>query len=153
MRVLITLLFVAILQAPASAGEWGWRFSVRQSIHGPVCFASVQQHGVTLGFYGVPYGETFAFVKGVGLPGNARSTWQVAGHQWRQFTGVVDNYDGVHAYGIRPQFLREVALGNRLDVYLHDSHLAGNAPLTGTLGITLRGSSRAIEAMLDCQLG
>jgi hypothetical protein len=32
-------------------------------------------------------------------------------------------------------------------------HLAGNAPLTGTLGLSLRGSSRSIAALLRCQAG
>ena len=41
----------------------------------------------------------------------------------------------------------------RLDLYLHDAGLAGNAPLMGTLGLSLRGSSRSIAALRECQAG
>lgn len=154
MRMLLALLITAILQVPAWAGGGGWAFSIRETPVGPLCVAATEQNGVTVGFYGVPLGPTFAFVRGVNLPRNARSTWQVAGYEWRQFTGAVDSYNGFHIYpGIRPHFLQEVAVGSRLDLYLHDAGLAGNAPLTGTLGLSLRGSSRSIAALLECQAG
>nr|WP_295892738.1 hypothetical protein [uncultured Devosia sp.] len=154
MRVLLALLITAILQVPAWAGGGGWAFSIRDTAVGPLCVAATEQNGVTVGFYGVPLGPTYAFVKGVNLPRNARSTWQVAGYEWRQFTGAVDSYNGFHIYpGIRPHFLEEVAAGSRLDLYLHDAGLAGNAPLTGTLGLSLRGSSRSIASLLECQAG
>lgn len=154
MRALIALLITAFLQAPALAGGSGWAFAVQDSPVGPLCVASTRQNGLTLGFYGVPSGPTYAFVRGVNLPLNARSTWQVGGYEWRQFVGAVDSYNGFHIYpGIRPHFLQEVAAGSRLDVYLHDAHLAGNAPLNGTRGISLRGSSRSISALLRCQAG
>lgn len=152
MRVLIALLLTVILQAPALANGAGWGFSTRDTPAGPLCVAATEQNGVTIGFYGTPLGPTYAFVKGVGLPRNARSTWQIGGYEWRQFTGAVDSYNGVHIYpGIGPHFLQEVAAGSRLDLYLHDASLAGNAPLTGTLGVSLRGSSRAIASLLRCQ--
>ena len=154
MRVLLAVLMMALLQVPAWAGGGGWSFSIRDTPVGPLCVASTQQNGVSVGFYGVPLGPTYAFVKGVNLPRNARSTWQVAGYEWRQFTGAVDSYNGFHIYpGIRPHFLQEVAAGSRLDLYLHDAGLAGNAPLTGTRGLSLRGSSRSIAALLECQAG
>lgn len=152
MRVLLALLITAILQLPALAGGGGWTFSIQDTPVGPLCVAATEQNGVTVGFYGVPLGPTYAFVRGVNLPRNARATWQVAGYEWRQFVGAVDRYNGFHIYpGIRPQFLGEVAAGSRLDLYLHDAGLAGNAPLTGTLGLSLRGSSRSIAALLECQ--
>lgn len=154
MRVLLALLMMVLLQVPAWAGGGGWTFSIRETPVGPLCVAATQQNGVSVGFYGVPMGPTYAFVKGVNLPRNARSTWQVAGYEWRQFTGAVDSYNGVHIYpGIRPHFLHEVAAGSRLDLYLHDAGLAGNAPVTGTRGLSLRGSSRSIAALLECQAG
>lgn len=154
MRILFALLITLLLQAPALAGGTGWSFSIRDTAVGPLCVAATQQNGVVIGFYGVPLGPTYAFVRGVGLPRNARSTWQVGGYEWRQFVGAVDSYNGFHIYpGIRPHFLQEVAVGSRLDLYLHDAGLAGNAPLTGTLGISLRGSSRSIAALLKCQAG
>jgi hypothetical protein len=154
MRVLLAVLMMALLQVPAWAGGGGWSFSIRDTPVGPLCVASTQQNGVSVGFYGVPLGPTYAFVKGVNLPRNARSTWQVAGYEWRQFTGAVDSYNGFHIYpGIGPHFLHEVAAGSRLDLYLHDAGLAGNAPLTGTRGLSLRGSSRSIAALLECQAG
>lgn len=154
MRILIALLITAILQVPALAGGVGWGFSMRDTPVGPLCVAATQQNGVTIGFYGVPLGPTYAFVRGVNLPRNARSTWQVGGYEWRQFVGAVDSYNGFHIYpGIRPHFLEEVAAGSRLDLYLHDAGLAGNAPLNGTRGISLRGSSRAIASLLRCQAG
>lgn len=154
MRIVIALFIAAFLQAPALAGGAGWAFSLRDTPAGPLCVAATEQNGVTVGFYGAPLGPTYAFVKGVNLPRNARSTWQVGGYEWRQFVGAVDSYDGVHVYpGIRAHFLAEVAAGSRLDLYLHDASLAGNAPLTGTLGLSLRGSSRAIASLLKCQAG
>lgn len=152
MRTLIALVMTVMLQVPAWAG--GWSFSIRDTPVGPLCVAATSQNGVSLGFYGVPLGPTYAFVKGVNLPRNARSTWQVAGYEWRQFVGAADSYNGVHIYpGIRPNLLAEVAAGSRLDLYLHDAGLAGNAPLTGTLGLSLRGSSRSIAALRECQAG
>ena len=149
MRVILALFALVLLNVPAFAG---WHFSVRDTGYGRLCYASTEQNGIRLGFYGAPYGETFAFAQGASLPRNARSTWQINGHPWRQFTGMADSYDGLHIYsGIRAPFLKEVARGSRLDLYLHDVTLAGNAPLTGTLGISLRGSSRSIHAMLACQ--
>lgn len=154
MRVLIALLVTLLLQTPATAGGSGWTFSTALSSAGPLCVASVAQNGVTTGFYGLPHGPTYAFVKGVNLPRNARSTWQVGGYEWRQFTGAVDGYNGFHFYpGITPHFLAEVAAGSSLDLYLHDAGLAGNAPITGTLGISLRGSARSISSLLKCQAG
>lgn len=154
MRVLIAVLIAVVLQVPAMAGGGGWAFSVRDTPAGPLCVAATEQNGVSIGFYGVPLGPTYAFVRGVNLPRNARSTWQVGGYEWRQFTGAADSYNGYHVYpGIRPHFLQEVAAGSRLDLYLHDAGLAGNAPVTGTLGISLRGSSRAISSLLECQGG
>lgn len=154
MRVLIALLIAAVLQVPALAGGGGWVFSIRDTPVGPLCVAATEQNGVSIGFYGVPLGPTYGFVKGVNLPRNATSTWQVGGYEWRQFTGAVDSYNGFHVYpGMRPHFLQEIAAGSRLDVYLHDVGLAGNAPLTGTRGISLRGSSRSISALLKCQAG
>ena len=154
MRLLIALLISAILQVPALAGGGGWAFSIQDTPAGPLCVAATQQNGVSLGFYGVPFGPTYAFVKGVNLPRNARSTWQVGGYEWRQFTGAADSYNGFHVYpGIRPHFLAEVAAGSRLDLYLHDAGLAGNSPMIGTLGISLRGSSRSISSLLQCQTG
>jgi hypothetical protein len=154
MRALIVLLITAVLQVPALAGGGGWTFSTRDTPVGPLCVAATEQNGVTIGFYGVPLGPTYAFVKGVNLPRNATSTWQVDGYEWRQFAGAVDSYNGFHIYpGIRPHLLQEVAAGSRLDIYLHDVSLAGNAPLNGTRGISLRGSSRAIASLLRCQAG
>lgn len=154
MRVLFVLLVTLLLQTPAWAGGSGWTFSTRLSSAGPLCVASIVQNGVTTGFYGLPFGPTYAFVRGVNLPLNARSTWQVGGYEWRQFTGAVDAYNGFHFYpGIPLHFLGEVAAGSRLDLYLHDASLAGNAPITGTLGISLRGSARSISSLLKCQAG
>jgi len=154
MRVLLALLVIIFLHAPALAGGTGWAFSTRLSSAGPLCVASVEQNGVATGFYGLVFGPTYAFVRGVNLPGNARSTWQVNGYEWRQFTGAADNYNGYHFYpGITPHLLHEVAAGSTLDLYLHDRNLAGNAPLTGTLDISLRGSARAISSFLKCQAG
>lgn len=154
MRVLFALLVTVFLHAPALAGGTGWAFSTRLSSAGPLCVASIEQNGVTTGFYSLPFGPTYAFVRGVNLPRNARSTWQVSGYEWRQFTGAVDSYNGFHFYpGITPHLLHEVAAGSRLDLYLHDRNLAGNAPLTGTLDISLRGSARAISSFLKCQAG
>ena len=154
MRLLFALLVTLLLQTPAWAGGSGWTFSTRPSSAGPLCVASVAQNGVTIGFYGLPFGPTYAFVRGVNLPRNARSTWQVGGYEWRQFTGAVDGYNGFHFYpGITPHFLGEVAAGSKLDLYLHDAGLAGNAPITGTLGISLRGSARSISSLLKCQAG
>ena len=154
MRILVALLLFTLFQAPALAGERGWAFSTRLSGAGPLCVASVEQGGVTAGFYALPLGPTYAFIKGVSLPRNARSTWQVGGYEWRQFTGASDAYSGFHSYpGIPPNFLHEVAAGSRLNLYLHDSGLAGNAPITGTFDISLRGSARSISAFLACQAG
>jgi hypothetical protein len=154
MRALIVLFVTIILQVPALAGGGGWTFSVRDTPVGPLCVAATEQNGVAIGFYGAPLGPTYAFVGGVNLPRNARSTWQVSGYEWRQFTGAVDSHNGFHVYpGIRPYFLREVAAGSRLDLYLHDASLAGNAPITGTLDVSLRGSSHAISSLLACQAG
>jgi hypothetical protein len=154
MRALFALLVTLLLQTSAWAGGSGWSFSTRLSSAGPLCVASVEQNGVTTGFYGLPFGPTYAFVRGVNLPRNARSTWQVGGYEWRQFTGAVDGHNGFHFYpGITPHFLAEVAAGSRLDLYLHDAGLAGNAPITGTLGISLRGSARSISSLLECQAG
>lgn len=154
MRILLALLIIGFLHAPAFAAEPAWAFSTRLSSAGPLCVASVEQHGVTTGFYGLPLGPTYGFVRGVNLPRNARSTWQVGGYEWRQFVGAVDSNNGFHFYpGITRQLLHEVAVGSRLDLYLHDHYLAGNAPLMGTLDISLRGSSRAIASLLKCQAG
>lgn len=154
MRVLIALMVSMILQVPAWAGGGGWSFSIQDTPVGPLCVAATEQNAVSVGFYGVPLGPTYAFVKGVNLPRNARSTWQVRGYEWRQFVGAADSYNGFHTYsGIRPHFLHEVAAGSRLDLYLHHASLAGNAPLTGTLGLSLRGSSGSISALMECQAG
>ena len=68
MRIVIALLIAACLQAPALAGGAGWAFSLRDTPAGPLCVAATEQNGVTVGFYGVPLGPTYAFVKGVNLP-------------------------------------------------------------------------------------
>jgi hypothetical protein len=154
MRILIALLVALSLQVPAWAGGSGWAFSTRLSSAGPLCVASVEQNGVTTGFYGLPFGPTNAFVSGVGLPRNATSTWQVGGYEWRQLTGAVDLYNGFHFYpDVAPHFLREVAAGSRLEIYLHDAGLAGNVPINGALDVSLRGSAAAITSLLTCQSG
>lgn len=154
MRILLALMIAIARQVPAWASSSGWSFQVRPSNDGPICVASVARNGVTAGFYGAPFGPTNAFVSGVGLPRNATSTWQVGGYEWRRLTGAVDLYNGFHFYpDVAPHFLREVAAGSRLEIYLHDVGLAGNVPLSGALDLSLRGSSAAIGALLRCQSG
>lgn len=152
MRILMALLITLSLLVPAQAGEARWSFSTRLSSQGPLCVASIERNGVTAGFYGLPFGPTNAFVSGVGLPRNATATWQVSGYEWRQFTGAASRYHGFHFYpSIAPHFLREVASGSRLNIYLHDASLAGNVPLSGALSLSLRGSSQAITSLRECQ--
>lgn len=154
MRALLIALPLLVAATPVFAGTPCWQFRQNVSQIGPVCQALVSTGRLTVGFSAAPGGDIAAVVYGISLPEAAYSTWQVRGYQWQQLYGGKHRESGTLMFtGVDAKLLSEIASGNKLDIYVHATMLAGNAPIIGSFDIPLRGSARALAQFQDCYQG